>query len=294
MIKIAIPGMYELRKFNFSFLELLKERPQYFYDDFEIVACYGNPQFCIWDGGRIFPGYEYADIDTIIDTIEIYNDRYNIPIRYVFTNNILEETHYKNRFGNLLMSAANEWKNEVVVADDNFCFYLKNKYKNFSFISSTTKCITEKELVKKELNKKVYKLVCLDYNLNYDFTFLKQLSDIQKDKIEILVNAICAPGCQNRKQHYKLNSIHNLNYGKKYSMEFCNLSEDCENNILDTHNISRDDIKKYYEPIGITNFKIEGRTWDYMRLLLTYIEYMVKPEYKDNVIMMIEEEMRKS
>ena len=54
MIKYALPGMYEHANFYFNLLELKLTNPEYFYDNIEIEIIYGNPQFCIWDGGRIF------------------------------------------------------------------------------------------------------------------------------------------------------------------------------------------------------------------------------------------------
>ena len=58
MIKYAIPAMYELADLNFRLLSIKKERPDLFYNDIEIEISYGNPQFCIWDGGRVFSSYK--------------------------------------------------------------------------------------------------------------------------------------------------------------------------------------------------------------------------------------------
>jgi hypothetical protein len=45
-----------------------------------------------------------------------------------------------------------------------------------------------------ELNKN-YKFICLDINLNHNFTFLNGLNEDIKQKVEFLINPICAPGC---------------------------------------------------------------------------------------------------
>ena len=281
MIKFAIPGMYELRELNFTYLDLMRTHPEYFYPDIKVDICYGNPQFCIWDGGRIFYNdYKQASIEEVRDIIDLYNNTFNIPIRYVFTNTLLKEEDYYNRFCNLIMEAGNNYHNEVVLNDENLLNYLKNKFNNFNFISSTTKCLLDKDLVKQELNKDKFKLVCLDYNLNKNISFLESLSPEEKNKVELLVNAICAPGCTHRKKHYDLNSYSHLNYGKGYGMEYCAIRGGAvSNNTISTH-ITYDDIKNIYEPLGINYFKIEGRTWNNVDLLLTYCNYMVKPEYK--------------
>jgi hypothetical protein len=57
MIKYALPGLVEHCNLNFFILQLQINNPEFFYDNVEIEVCYGNPQFCIWDGGRIFSNY---------------------------------------------------------------------------------------------------------------------------------------------------------------------------------------------------------------------------------------------
>ena len=81
MIKYAIPGMYELANLNFKLLDLKTTNPECFYNDIEIEISYGNPQFCIWDGGRVVSSYKQASIDIIKNRIDTYNNKYNIPIR---------------------------------------------------------------------------------------------------------------------------------------------------------------------------------------------------------------------
>lgn len=285
-IKYSIPGFYELSDLNIKLLKLIKNKPQYFYDNFLIEAVYGTPQFCIWDGGRIFNQAKQSSKEQIEQLIYTYNNIFNIPIRYVFTNNQLKEKHYHDHFGNLCMELGSYYNNEVVIADDNFMLYLKNKYPNYSFISSTTKCLNTLEEIVQELDNSNYKMMCLDYNLNKNINFLKNIEENKKDKIELLINPICLPNCLYRKEHYKLNSLANLNYGKKYTMQGCNIPTD--KNIFEPkaqkHHITYEDIINTYLPLGYQHFKIEGRTWDSKALCLTYCNYMVKPEYKNSVI----------
>ena len=143
-----------------------------------------------------------------------------------------------------------------------------------------------KEELFKEFEKEDYKLVCLDYNFNSNINFLNTFNDIQKEKTEFLINAICPPGCQHRKEHYKLNGLSHLNYGKNYKMSHCGingtaLSLNTKNYV---NNLSYENISQNYEPLGFTHFKIEGRTWDDLTLALTYLEYMIKPEYHHEVL----------
>ena len=293
MIKYAIPGMYELRQLNFNLLYLLQNNPEYFYDNIQIEIAYGNPQFCIWDGGRIFTEYNHATLEEIESTIYKYNNIYNIPIRYVFTNPVLKEEHFEDRFCNKIMEIGNYYHNEVVCNNDKLMSFLKNKYDNYKFVSSTTKCILNKEELFNEFDKEDYKLVCLDYNFNSNIEFLNSFTEEQKEKTELLINAICPPGCQYRKEHYKLNGLSHLNYGKHYKMRHCGINNgEVSLNVKNyVNNLSYENITQNYEPIGFKHFKLEGRTWNELSLALTYTYYMVKPEYRDEVMVRLLEEV---
>ncbi len=286
MIKYSIPGFYELANFNLQFLDTFNNRRECFYDNIEIEAIYGNPQFCIWDGGRVFNNYQQASGEDVQKLINTFYQTFNIPIRYVFTNSQLKEEHFNDRFCNILMNIAHTGNNQVVCADDRLMKYLKKSYPNFKYISSTTKCLIDKDLVKKELNSD-YDLVCLDYNLNHNFDFLKTFTPEEKEKTEFLINPICAPACTYRKEHYKLNSLKHLNYGKNYAMKYCHIKAlpfQPTNTNAHGNNITYEEIVNIYEPMGFTHFKIEGRTWSSELLALTYVNYMVKPKYKDFIL----------
>lgn len=287
MINYAIPGLYELADTNMNFLHFMRQNPQYFYNDVNVDVVYGNPQFCIWDGGRIFDNYTHATSEEIERLINIYNYDFNIKCRYVFTNSILEEKHFSDRFCNIMVDILdNGYGNHIVSANDKLTEYLQKQYKTIQFVSSTTKCITDLELCKAELDKKEYFMVCLDYNLNKKMNFLKELSIQQKEKVEFLINAICSPKCPKRKDHYYLNSYSHLNYGKPYRMDACYIYEDSffPDEKIHGNNLTYLDIKEKYVPLGFSHFKIEGRTWGPLEAVLTYCNYMVKPEYKDYVL----------
>ena len=285
MIKYALPGMYEHSNFYFKLLEIKQLHPEYFLENTDIEIIYGNPQFCIWDGGRIFTEYIQTTREEIEDIINIYNNVFNIPIRYVFTNRCLEEKHYYNRFGNILMEIGSKGPNEVVVSDDNFMQFLKKNYPTYKYVSSTTKCLINPEEAKAELNKEEYDLVCLDYNLNHHMTFLESLTPEEKKKTEFLVNAICGPACPNRLDHYYKNSQSHLEYGRPYHMGYCAISLASGNGSnVRSHHLTYENIYKTYEPLGFEHYKIEGRTWTVLDLALTICNYLIKPEYKNEIL----------
>lgn len=285
MINFMLPGMYEHVELNLRFIQLLKEHPEYFYDNVQIGAAYGNFQFCVFDGGRIFTNYKHTCAEEIESIVKAYND-YGVPVRLVFTNPVIQPKHFKNRFGQVILKACHNEMNEIVVNNEEFEQYLRENYPKFTFISSTTKCLNTADQFKEELNKDKYKMICLDYNLNKNKKLLDTIEAEDRDKCEFLINAICPPGCPNRKEHYRLNGLYSLSYGKPYATAGCPITfNTLHPNALNSHNnLTPEEIYNTYVPNGYVNFKLEGRTLGILENLLNYVRYMVKPEYQMYVI----------
>ena len=136
--------------------------------------------------------------------------------------------------------------------------YLKNKYPNFYFVSSTTKVITDFEEFKSEVDRKEFSYVVPDFRLNKDFENLEGLTQTQKNKVEFLCNECCkSPTAQK---------------GYRFSEAMKNPGF-----------ISIGDIENKYVPMGFSNFKIEGRSLGSALILEFLLYYMTKPEYHINV-----------
>lgn len=289
--KFIIPGLYEHYGLNFRLLELMQERPEYFRENAEIGAVYGNFQFCIFDGGRIFNGYRQTCREEIEKIVHTYNDVFNVPVRLIFTNPNVPETSFRNRFGQVILDICHNGKNEIVVNDSKFEAYLRENYPNFGYISSTTKCLNTPDQLKAELENN-YKMVCLDYNLNHNKKVLEDVPVELKGKYEFLVNAICPPGCPNRKEHYRLNGLFSLSYGKNYTMSNCPIVYDTlhPEQWKSPNNISPEEIYQTYVPQGFENFKLEGRSLGFTENICNYVRYLVKPEYQLEVIALLYKE----
>lgn len=287
MINYILPSWYESSEMNMRFLKLYKRYPDYFYDNFNIVAVYDTPPYSIWNGGRIYnPSISYAKKEELIKLISFYNDECDIPIRYVFTNSCLEKKHYYDNFSNLLLKLGESYHNEIVIYDESLMLYIKENYPNYCFISSTTKCLKNLNILNKEINNLNYKLICLDYTLNKNIEFLKNIE--KKNKIELLINEDCKFNCPCRDLHYKIISQSILDYSVENEMIFKKQCEKEKLNIFKYEDrnkmITYEDIVNIYEPMGFSFFKIEGRTMDPLSLITTYNRYMVKPEYRDYIM----------
>ncbi len=284
-------------KFNLVFAELLAQRPQYFREGVEIASFYGVFPPSLWNGGRTQTGI--CDKFFIKGVLKAFNDR-GIPLRFTFTNPMLEKKHLSDEFCNMVMHLADNGLNEAIVFSPLLEEYIRKNYPKYKLTSSTCKRITDGDQLCEEVGKD-YHIVVIDYDLNHDFETLKKIPD--KKKCELLVNACCNPGCPTRSEHYQAigqQQIIYANHVRKYHDMPLNMErvkrenpgilrfDDCpcagrtlfEIKELKNH-ISPDEIWNTYIPMGFEQFKIEGRTTDIFNLTEHYMYYMVKPECRD-------------
>lgn len=274
-----LPGFCEhfilYKKMN-DFFDMYPEAKR---DEVEIYCYYGNIPFCTWDGGRIFNVSYPLSTEKISSIQHYYNIELNSKIRFVFTNNLIEEEHLYERYNNLGLQIFNTGNNEIVLNSKILENYIIKNYPEYKLISSTTKC-SNPEQSKLDLNNNNYKFTCLDYNLNHNWKFLDSLTPEEKEKTEFLVNPICMPGCPQRKEHYRLNSLFSLSYGTTYKMKSCEINSVSNNAKFNFAHISIDEIINKYIPKGFHYFKLEGRTWPNNAMAITLSEYLIKPEYQ--------------
>ena len=276
-----LPGLFEFYDFYKKFLPLYRNKRHYFFDWCEIGSIYGSPADCIWSGGRI----SYVNHDP--DKVFTFMKDFNISARLTFSNSMIRQEHLSDLRCNELCRLLSEVDgNGVIVHSDILLNYLKEKYSNLYFVSSTTKVIVDFNKFVDEVNQNDFKYVVIDFRLNKAFAELQNLNHIQKDKVEFLCNECCWIGCKDRKKCYETVSRQNLgidcadhvckapdsNEGYRFSKAMQNPSF-----------ISKSDILQTYVPMGFSNFKIEGRDLGNALLLEFILYYMVKPEYQIHV-----------
>lgn len=269
-----IPGAFRMARGCMRLLDLVQENPDILKDNVKIGSFYGSPQ-CIWNGGRLV---QFSMTPIALEQIRKYINNFNIPIRLTFTNCLLLKEHTSDKVGNELLEIFSKGSNEIICNSDILETYIRNKYGDkYNYISSTTKRLSDKALQLDELDKD-YSLVVLDYDHNKDFKFLEQIKD--KDRCELLCNAVCKTNCPLREEHYKKISQAQLTNDRNQLM-FC---KDAYRWFWEVQNsdsfISVDDINDIYLPLGYSNFKLEGRTAHAMDWIEIILYYLIKDEYK--------------
>ena len=278
MINFYLPN-FSQRNFkilNTYFIKKIKSNPEYFYDNIKIGAVYGTFPGVIWNGGRAITGS--SPVNEICDTISHYYDL-EVPIRFTYTNTLIEDKHLDNTYANIVTTLAENGKNEILVNSSVLEKYLRDNYPNYKYLSSTTKCLLkEKDIIKESEN---YYLTVLDYRKNIDFKFLESL--LNPEKYEILINAYCHPRCVNRQEHY--NTLSKAQIDGVMNDFPCNVKKKSFFEALEDFDtvIKVEDLYTIYVDMGFKHFKIEGRTDHIIDVIESYIYYMVKPEYHNKI-----------
>lgn len=285
-VRFHLPGLRYNYPLNMFWVSMLKQYPEYFYDGIEIGSFFGCFPLSLWNGGRLI-SHDQCDAAFVENVVKNINAQ-GIPVRYTFNNTMITESELDDPFCNYCMDVANNGMNEVMIFSPILEEYLRNKYPNFKYNSSTCKEIKDIDTLNAEIAKD-YQYVVLDYNLNNRWDLIDGVE--HKEKLEVLVNTLCVPGCKRRGDHYKniaknqriILKNRKLPPDKQIPIEpwHCEYGDhNCIHTIQDYPTfISVEQIYNEYLPRGINNFKIEGRTAYLFSLIDTYCYFMIKPEY---------------
>ena len=276
-----LPGLFSFYELYRVFLPLFREHREYFYSWCDIGSLYGAPADCIWGGGRV--GFGDAEPRQVLALTE----EYGISARLTFSNSLLRQEHLADKKCNRLCALLNQQEgNGVIVHSDLLLEYLKQKYPNLYFVSSTTKVLTDFRQFLDEVNREDFRFVVPDFRMNKAFGELDTLTEVQRGKVEFLCNECCWFGCQDRRMCYE--NVSRKNLGESCPDHVCTapggsqgyrFSKAMENPGF----IGIEDIRKTYLPMGFSHFKIEGRGLGSALILELLLYYMTKPEYQIHV-----------
>lgn len=275
-----LPGLFEFYDFYKMFLPIYRNHPDFFYDWCDIGSIYGSPDECLWGGGRV--GFGSADPKEVLSLM----NEYNISSRLTFSNSLLQEKHlsdYKCDSLCRMFTEQSNCKNGIIIHSDLLMNYIKNNYPDFYFVSSTTKVITDFNVLEKELNNPQFKFVVPDFRLNKDFERLEHLTESQKSKVEFLCNECCWIQCKDRKKCYE--NVSRKNLGENCQDHICRAPDGDKGYIFsramkNPSFITIQDIQNQYLPMGFEHFKIEGRSLGSALILEFILYYMTKPEHQ--------------
>ena len=280
-LNFYLPEFFYKFNLNSKFVMLQKERPEVFRDGAVISGVYGCFPTSIWNAGRCMSGY--CSKENMENTSKFYNEN-GVSIRYTYTNQLIEEKHLYDTFCNLSMEVNNNGMNDVIVYSELLEKYIRENYPSYGIISSTTKRILNDKTLLEELEKG-YKLVVIDYNYNNSELLFESPIVDHAGNIELLVNAYCRDNCSIRCDHYKALSEQQITYAETSDFPMCNNIVEDFYTVMKTRKsfIKVEDLYGKYADAGYRHFKIEGRTNNNFDVLESYIYYMIKPEYQNEI-----------
>lgn len=288
-VKFHLPGLRRNYLINMMFVSLQQKHPEYFREGVKFGSFFGEFPTSLWNGGRNSRD-DQCRPEYIKFVIKSLNEL-GIPVRFTYTNTLIEEEDLKDPYCNYCLAQAHNGMNGVIVVSPLLEDYIRKNYPKMKITSSTCKELKEVSTVNSEL-KRGYDLVVLDYNMNNRFDLLEQIED--KERCEILVNSGCQPDCKRRGAHYRAVSenqkilARNMQYTKEKRQVGkpwdCSYASGAQGNVYTIQKfctyVSPEDIWEKYVPMGFCNFKIEGRSDHFYVVVEALLHYLIKPEYQ--------------
>lgn len=280
-ILFSIPDFFFLFDLNMILIQLMEKERNKFYDDVKIDSVYGSFPGCMWNSGRASVGW--TPVENMISTTKAYNEL-GVSVRHTFTNSMITGRHYYDHYCNTVLqncaSAVRGIDNGVNVNAPGLADYIAQNYPEYYLIWSTTKGVNDV----KETNKlSEDRLTVLYYGMNNT----KALKDLtHPENIEILVSEACIERCPKRFDHYE--SINKaqlmIPQGEPFTCPYgCEGYFYYDVPVIRDHYVTIDDIREVYMPLGINKFKISGRNDSPVNVIENYVNYLVKPEFRDNI-----------
>lgn len=272
-----LPGLFEFYEFYREFLPLYQGHREYFYEWCDIASIYGAPEGCIWGGGRMGVG------DANPEDVLALMTEYGISPRLTFSNSLLTNEHLSDKKCNDLCALFQSCGGGVIVHSDLLLNYLRVNYPQLYLVSSTTKVQTQWDEFVNELNREEFRYVVPDFRINVMHEKLGAMSPHMKAKVELLCNECCWFGCQARRECYE--NVSRKTLGQNCPDHVC-VAPDSQGGYRFSKAMNNpgfvglDDIRDEFLPMGINNFKIEGRGLGSALILEFILYYMVKPEYQ--------------
>ncbi len=272
-INIALPNFHNQVFLNLCFITLQENNKTVFKDNFEITLAEGCFTYSIWSTERDRRYITKHDMET---TINLYS-KHNIHINYIFDNNYISKQDLNDKFSNIMLEIAHRDGNGIYLKSDILFEYIKNKYPMYKLIKIADKNDFDKKNI----------LISDKYNNSL------RKNDIKfKENAYITLNPLCPSDCRHYDNHRKYLEQEQINYYGLSNVYICPLKR--EFNFYDLKNnknfISEEKLKDYIKA-GFHNFRIDFPSiekctdinYGIYDTIESYIYYLIKPEYKNEI-----------
>lgn len=272
-INISLPNFHNQIFLNLCFITLQENNKTVFKNGFEISAAEGCFPYSIWSLNRDRRYITMHDVET---TLNLYI-KHSIPVNYIFDNGSISKEDLSDKFSNMLLEAAHKNGNGVYVRSNLLYDYIKENYPSYKLI----KIAAPDEFDRKDI-------AVID---KYNNTFKK--NDIKfKEDAYITLNPMCPSDCRHYDEHRKYLELEQLNYYGISDVYVCPLKRDFNfYDLINNSNFITEEKMKDYINAGFRNFRIDYPSiekcadinYGIYDTIESYIYYLIKPEYKDEI-----------
>ncbi len=280
-VKWNVSGLYNYRLFLRIFVNTMNS-----HDVLPVIgAVHGCPDLA-WNGGYLNANVPNTDAKNFSDVL----NKHDISVYLTFTNIALEKQHLADSTANTLLEQLDESSglNGVIVASDLLSNYIRDKKPGLKQICSYEKALIENPQGDVNWYKKMqdrFDRVVVYPDHVFDLELLDQLD---RDKVEIIVNDECAYKCPTRKRHLMAISRFNIQRSPQLGEELKQIKQKhCAGQfgIISSQKnpahvrpnvLRRQELKTIYD-MGFRNFRICGRRKTIFGLAWNVIHFVFNP-----------------
>ena len=300
MLNFTLSNYLNANSLNVKFLDLLSKFQHYLkYEKININQIECAFPFDSWNGGcnlnqntNILLNYE---LDTLLFNFRIKSMRYNC------SNLFLETNDFEDNYHKILLPKLDNGATAILISNLKLYEYLKQHYNFSKFILSSNAAELIQytpEVINAIIEHEDFQLIQIPNKLRKDFTFLSQIK--YPEKLEICINPICSPTCQNTSNCLISENNSIISFCENDIYNNCQkIQSYCKNrNIL-----SIKDLLEKYVPLGINHFNFaicpSNQLHEYGILLIQYFfnvennEELLKDPYIQGIMSLYNKDMRK-
>ena len=264
--------------------QLMEKRLDVFRPYATIYAVFGCFPNFKWNGGcgGIFGTMPTEGI--VRRTFEFFAE-HGVDVFLTASNCSIEERDLYDSYANRIMQIAEEQnKNvKVLVASPILEQYLRETYPHLDLIKSI---IAAENISDYDVELRKYSQVVFSRKFAFDVEKIKQVSEENRHKCEILVNEECDLYCPHQYTHYKAYGPVFLFANEADEMPgFQCIAETTSMFGLDLqryHTINSQELEEVYMPLGYSKFKISGRSSN-GRIIREIVPFFIKPEFQTEI-----------
>ena len=267
-----ISALFTHDQITYHALAALKER----FDCRPTVDAIHGSLPVLWNGGRTARKPMPGDPALVEKRLEAFNGA-GIGVYYTFSNHLLGQEDLAHEACNRLLDAIDNdtGLNGVIVASDLLVDHIRKEHPALKLTASIVKATVENgkgdvDYYRKQAERFDSVMVHSDDGFNLDL-----LDQLDREKMEILVNENCVRNCTVREKHYTLLATEQRTGGKS-QQEGClmPLTELDGKNL--SCNMTDEEFKSVYD-MGFRRFKLQGRCDKVWQYLYDFSRYLLEP-----------------